>query len=84
MDMDFREVLTLSGEDLLLCCRELAVLGNRVSALQTIVADRIRQESEEVPQQDSLAANSGARTVSMAGWKRSATSAASNCALSPK
>lgn len=61
--MDFREVLTLSGEDLLLCCRELAVLGNRVSALQTIVADRIRQESEEVPQQDSLAANSGARNT---------------------
>lgn len=42
------EVLTLEGDELLDSCRELAVLANRVAALQTYVTGKIWRDSQGV------------------------------------
>lgn len=69
LGMDFKEVLTLDGEDLLQACHELAALGNRVDAMKTVLANRIRQASEEVPLEDSLTKKCGSRsTVDLIQW----------------
>lgn len=69
LGMDFKEALTLDGEQLLQACRELALLGNRVDAMKTVLANRIRQQSEEVPLEDSLARKCGSRsTVDLIQW----------------
>lgn len=61
------DVLTLEGDELLDLCRELAVLGNRVAAIQTLVTGKIWKDSQrgeiDSSEQEPLARRHGCRNA---------------------